>query len=371
MKRIAATIATVADPSDHGRGLHNHGVNFFWSGKLVQAESVFHLALARDTSVVNPIHALVWVAMVQGKGAEADRLLTIYRRRFPSSARGVIFAASLADRRGAVDSARVMLRGAVSQSNDPFARGDLAGALASIEGEGGAVRAFDAATAGSADARSARGVATARMDAVLSRASYYALVVGDRARAQRLLDSATAEKSIEGMDPVERPYAAATIAYTLAGNAPAARRLLAGVERQIPANDLRDAYLLHVARAHVAISERRWEDAIREARLARTGGCLDCGQLPLALAYDARGDRDSAIAAFERTRVNLLPDERQAPVLRRLGELYEAKDDVRSAIDRFQKFVTLWKRADPELQPQVAEIKKRIASLQAREARSR
>ena len=51
------------------------------------------------------------------------------------------------------------------------------------------------------------------------------------------------------------------------------------------------------------------------------------------------------------------------PVLRRLGELYEAKGDRANAARYYSRFVELWKDADPELQPQVAEIRSRLARL--------
>ena len=101
------------------------------------------------------------------------------------------------------------------------------------------------------------------------------------------------------------------------------------------------------------------------------GSCIDCGNIHLALAYDARGNRDSAIAAFQRVRDNGFMTAWEPPVLRRLGELYEAKGDIRNAIESYSGFVQRWKNADASLQPQVADVKKRITTLQAREARSR
>jgi hypothetical protein len=56
---------------------------------------------------------------------------------------------------------------------------------------------------------------------------------------------------------------------------------------------------------------------------------------------------------------------------RRLGELYVAKGDTANAIAHYQKFVTLWKSADPELQPQVEDVRKRISRLERLERRSR
>lgn len=47
----------------------------------------------------------------------------------------------------------------------------------------------------------------------------------------------------------------------------------------------------------------------------------------------------------------------------RLGELYETKGDKAKALEYYGQFVDLWKDADPELQPRVAAIRKRIGQL--------
>ena len=47
----------------------------------------------------------------------------------------------------------------------------------------------------------------------------------------------------------------------------------------------------------------------------------------------------------------------------RVGELYEQRGDRERAIDYYQRFVDLWLNADPELQPQVEEMRGRIARL--------
>ena len=52
---------------------------------------------------------------------------------------------------------------------------------------------------------------------------------------------------------------------------------------------------------------------------------------------------------------------------RRLGELYAARGDVSKAYANYAAFVDLWKNADPELQPKVAEVRARIARLRAAE----
>ena len=53
----------------------------------------------------------------------------------------------------------------------------------------------------------------------------------------------------------------------------------------------------------------------------------------------------------------------RAAALERLGELYEAKGDIPRAVERYNAFVSLWKNADAELQPKVAEVRRRVQRL--------
>jgi hypothetical protein len=53
--------------------------------------------------------------------------------------------------------------------------------------------------------------------------------------------------------------------------------------------------------------------------------------------------------------------------LRRLGALYEERGDAGKATEYYTRFVTLWKDADPDLQPRVAEVKRRLEALRVRE----
>jgi len=78
---------------------------------------------------------------------------------------------------------------------------------------------------------------------------------------------------------------------------------------------------------------------------------------------------DSAITAYEHF-VNtpeptgwVLAGWELARILRRLGELHEAKGNRAQAASYYQRFVDQWKNADPELQPRVQEIRQRLARL--------
>lgn len=52
-----------------------------------------------------------------------------------------------------------------------------------------------------------------------------------------------------------------------------------------------------------------------------------------------------------------------APNPRSLGELYEERGDRENATRQYLNFVNLWKNADAESQPQVAEVRRRLATL--------
>ena len=86
----------------------------------------------------------------------------------------------------------------------------------------------------------------------------------------------------------------------------------------------------------------------------------------LARAYDQANNADSTIAYLERYlgttitfRIN--PDTwLLAPAHKRLGELYEARGDAKKAAEHYAAFVELWKHADPDLQPKVAEARTRL-----------
>ena len=127
-----------------------------------------------------------------------------------------------------------------------------------------------------------------------------------------------------------------------------------------------------------AVTEFRREDVAPDGPASSCAYCLPAG---LARAFDMAGNVDSTIAAIERylaiapgARVMSVVPARLASLAdgdflwlasfeRRLGELYAAKGDARSASIHLQRFVALWKNADPELQPKVAEARQTLARV--------
>jgi tetratricopeptide (TPR) repeat protein len=88
-----------------------------------------------------------------------------------------------------------------------------------------------------------------------------------------------------------------------------------------------------------------------------------------AAAHDHAGRADTAIALYERalglhSLDGLMYEATWYPlVLRRLGELHEARGDRAKAMEYYNQFVELWKDADTSLQPQVVAARARLAEL--------
>ena len=86
----------------------------------------------------------------------------------------------------------------------------------------------------------------------------------------------------------------------------------------------------------------------------------------LAQAYEGKGDLDQAITFYER-RTDPNPENRDGLLIYpknyyELARLYELKDRRAKAIDLYEKFLFLWKDADPGL-PEVEDARKRLAGL--------
>jgi eukaryotic-like serine/threonine-protein kinase len=202
------------------------------------------------------------------------------------------------------------------------------------------------------------------------------------ARGLRTLDTALTRHPLVSLSEYQRPYLTIAPLYALAGRPDRARAILTQY-----ATEMKDSALVraqdpdrHNALAEIALAEHKPLDAITEFKLADRlpdGPANDCDQcLPARLgrAYDAANMPDSVIASYERylatPNVFKLTTDRQylAGIHKRLGELYEAKGDRPKAAGHYLQFVELWKNADPELQPKVAEVRQRLARLRDVEA---
>jgi tetratricopeptide (TPR) repeat protein/tRNA A-37 threonylcarbamoyl transferase component Bud32 len=193
------------------------------------------------------------------------------------------------------------------------------------------------------------------------------------------VEAALGRYRLAALKPLDRPYLSIALAYALAGRPQKARALLTEYEREVkPMYRRRAEPLRRWAWGHVAMAENRVTDAIREFQAfaaASPRDCKPCGLAAVGQAYDRAGQRDSAIAMYERyittPDINRLgwilrlgnDGTQLAPAHKRLGELYEQRGDRVRARNHYNRFVELWQECDPELRPAVLEVKQRLLQL--------
>ncbi len=123
-------------------------------------------------------------------------------------------------------------------------------------------------------------------------------------------------------------------------------------------------FALHDGRTDEAV--RLWDAYEQEC----PGLCAIQAALGRADVYEATGDASSAIAEYEaflatRHWFRFATDAfRRAPVLERLGQLYDEASDIERATRHYSAFVGLWADADEVLQPRVRAAQARLDEIQ-------
>jgi tetratricopeptide (TPR) repeat protein len=193
---------------------------------------------------------------------------------------------------------------------------------------------------------------------------------GAPAEAMRLLNSFPAN----ALPAIERPYLELAEFHAAAGRLDRARNLAVQYEERVPAglrkhSNRRKGW--ERVSGEIALNEGRFDDAVAAFAMVNelSGLCTTCGLARLAHAWLQSGQPDSALSVYERMvstpivslhddDVRWLPDS-----YIRLGELYEVRNDTTNAVRCYHEFVELWKDADPELQPLVEDIRRRMGML--------
>jgi tetratricopeptide (TPR) repeat protein len=187
----------------------------------------------------------------------------------------------------------------------------------------------------------------------------------------RRLDSVLTRNPLDSVAVVDRPYLPLAENFVRQGAVDRAERLIAEYDRLTPADVKKGDFERIFAGAMVALGRERYGEAVAGFRdyMSRVGGEL-VGWYEIARTFDAAGQTDSALVAYQQyaTVPQMGPTGRPINLprtFRRLGELYEGKGNKEKALDYYGKFTGLWKDADPELQPQVRDVKQRMAALVA------
>jgi tetratricopeptide (TPR) repeat protein len=190
-----------------------------------------------------------------------------------------------------------------------------------------------------------------------------------------MIEQALADYPLARESPLDRPYLWLADLYAKLGQPEKARRMIAEYKAAVPDSLRRNDSGLESAEGDLHLAEGRPREALASYRRAwDLSSCTNCLLADIGRAFDALGEADSAIAYYRKGNENpagpgsVFRDSRElAFTYRRLGELYEAKGDKEAALGAYGQFADLWKDADPELRPQVAEIRQRMARLAGEE----
>jgi len=351
--------------------INNVANSYRFQRNWAKAEEMYVRAIRSGSPPAVSYSNLIGTYWNEGKPAEAWRTLAAYDSAYPANDARRLSRAGLLVQEGHYDSAQVVLASAIRDrgNNLPMRSGANANlaTIARIRG-----RLQDAARYRDEQVEVDRQRAIPQADLVreTSRAYERAWFLGDQAGATAILDQALARTPLEKLPVAARPVGGLVLAYSVAGHPEKAKRVLAIFEgSRASITQTGDDLTRHVALGHIALAERRYDDAIREYRAADAGSCIVCALPYLATAFDAAGQPDSAIAVFERylstpDALRAGTDGQYLPAAhKRIGELYEARGDREKALTHYLKFVDLWKNADPELQLRVAEVRARITRL--------
>jgi len=313
-----------------------------------------------------------------GKRDSARVVLDLYAEEYPDQPVMLNTRAAFASASGEYDSARVILeRLRSTQRGNPQWEMAAAFGLSNVAAVSGRIdEARRQLQAGRTNAEEL-GLPWTReqpRDSWLGQIEAWILLTfgDDPAAAVREMDEALQALPTDSLDPENRQYLGSVSFYARAGQLERAREFLAAygteVDEEIREDEVES---WHYARGEIALAEGRYAEAVQEYRDFRMGaaGCPICGLIELAEAFDRAGERDSALAYYERYL--------QAPqlfragndnsdlwrTLRRLGELNEERGETERAVEYYNRFVELWRDADPALQPYVEDVRGRIVRL--------
>jgi serine/threonine-protein kinase len=336
---------------------------------FVEAESLWARSIETDSSIVQLYFGLHSAQLLAGKFDDSRRTLDLIGRRAPGN--GLLLTIEVQDASAQHDwetAERWSEANIASQQGDTLQLVDAFEQLAAIVMTQGRLKEAEVYW------RTQQVLAAASES--WSRRLYGAQMLGllrlrfrdDTAGALAVIDSALSRMPLDSMLPGDRPYGELARFFAAAGETRRARTMMDRFRSSRPEGPGRDTELAWTE-GTILLAEGRARDAEPLLRRATNASwCTLCGLPELARTADAQGDASDAVQAWERymTTPWLFRYEHDAyelgPALLRLMELYDARGD-RSRAQLFRsRLLALWRRADAELQPILAELRPRVAS---------
>jgi tetratricopeptide (TPR) repeat protein len=377
MDRVIAAYESLLERDPvNSPALNNGGLRYARKRQFARAEEL----LRRSIDVPNPFGGsygnLVQSQVAQSKFTAAESTLARFREDLPSHSGHWAAQAFIDVGRGnlsAVDSlARAVFADPALRTQRDFAALNVAQAnLTRGRVKEGLRWINESEKIQAAQSETQMPVLRASLDTAWVQAFH----LGDAAAARFTMQRALARVPMESLPAAERLWTyVLDIAHALS-DADLARTTLQSFERDLPEMGL-DRGAIEEARGIAALASGRPEEAIPLLREADRDyySCNRCAMINLARAFDLAGQRDSAIAYFQKFVDTPHPfmfqdQDYLAGSYKRLGELYETEGDLPKAAASFEKFVELWKDADPELQPTVRDARNRLERIRAELAR--
>jgi eukaryotic-like serine/threonine-protein kinase len=378
-QRAIAAYQALIDRGDTAYAANNIGVAFTSMREYAKAESLYRMSMRANPDNNIPLPNLVNVLLDQGKGAAVDSAFAQEGKRLPNSSTYAYHAAVIPYNDRQYDRTEHLLdsiHGATKGLETRVMTSALSSEMLAVRGRlAESERRYRQYVSEATEL----GNASPAVADSASLAAYDAWFRGQSPRAVARLDAALNAHPLASIPEQDRPYGLLARVYAVAGRPDRARAILAQFSQNKDTGFVRRRQpMVHQALGEIAIAEKRYADAIAEFRRAdQDADGRPANENPvrvhfdLGRAFDLANQPDSAIAHFEaflETRYDSRLDddvEGLAGTHKRLGELYDAKGEREKAISHLSKFVDLWKNADPELQPAVADAKRRLAKLQA------
>ena len=358
-------------------------------GEYAAAESVVNAQISKDsvrgrTPIIQLWYNRLASQIGQNKLPEARRTVAEGRRRYQGTffdERGEAEVAWLAGGIDSLDTSAEQLE----RSKQLSSRHLAAWVHAAVSGARGQLQAYGRLAAFTQIMADSAARNRDPVSAALSVIVPAAVHRSQQAKGIAQLDSLIAGRPQSQLPAIDRRDLEVAMAYAQLGRPDKAKPLIADFERAASREERLARWGdWRAALGEVALAEGRAGTALTEFRAAATA---DSGKLEpswngrtdarVARTFDKLGQTDSAIAGFARVIARRdLFTWAGAPLnlpiaYRRLGELYEAKGDTANAIAQYEAFARLWKDADPDLQPQVEEIRSRVQRLRQAESRKR
>ena len=353
-------------------GLSNLGLQYGRQRRWADSEHHYRRLIGLGYAGAVAYADLINVQVAQGNYAAAESTLAQFNEAFPSNLAVSFGQANLAASRGDFQTARQPLQEALARTRgNMLVQPGLNFVLATFDIAEGKLRSAERLISRGVGALEERGQHPAGTAFSLAGFLVFADVWyrDDPQRAAGRIDDVLRRYPIDSLDPMDRPYLSIAEMYADVGKTAQAREWLTKFETELDEGQKsRQPISYHRAKGWVAAAETRFQSAIAEFREAHELAADPIAQLfNLATTFDRAGQVDSAIAYFTeyletpylfRTRSGS-----NAIAHRRLGALFEQRDEVSMAVNHYNQFIELWNDADADLQPQVQDARERIARL--------